>query len=135
MNEIPVTIVRVAVEQKTFDPGSVDTDIYCINSGKSDLVIAFKSESFTTIDEADGETVNHGDADHSFTLAPGAVKRIAQVEGWEWDGHVGMEISWRIADSDTIQTSSYDFKRGSGDYYIESLRVHGRMIPALAKRI
>lgn len=128
MSEVAITIVRVPVEQKTFDPDAVDAQIYCINTGNTPLSISFRNESFTTIDEETGLTASHGTDDHSFVLNPDEVKLIAVIQGWEWDGHVGMEIECKPLNGGTPIVQNYNFKSGSGDYTIESLSLTGRIM-------
>lgn len=130
-NPSPLTIVKVHVEQKTFNPDAVDTQIYCINTGVTTLLINLKGESFITIDEDSGAAASDSSKHPEFSLEPGAVRLIAEIEGWEWDGHVGMEIGFRAADNDKVTVASYDFKSSSGDYFIESLELSGRIINPL----
>jgi hypothetical protein len=116
MAEIPI-LVKVKVRQTVFDPDAIDTLIYCVNNTESNFVISSKSESFTTIDEETGETVKHGSQPAEIELQKGEAVKIADVEGWEWDGHVGIEIVF-MNDENEIR-KSYDFKRNGKEY------VHG----------
>ena len=129
-NDIPL-IIKVPVPQTSFNPGAVDTEIYCVNTTKNEFHVSTKSESFTTIDEESGETAVHGSIPVQFDLAPGSAILIANVEGWEWDGHVGIEIYFREKDSKEIKTMRYNFKESNRDYKIESMNLNGRVINPL----
>ncbi len=122
-----LTIVRVSIVQTTFNPDAVDAQIYCINTGETDLNVKLLSESFITIDEESGDTADDSTAEE-FSLTPGEVRLISEIAGWEWDGHVGMKISYAPVDRGKSVVKSYDFKSGSGDYRITSLNLEGRIV-------
>lgn len=125
-----ITIVRVNIEQTTFNPDAIDAQIYCINTSETQLQVDISGESFITIDEDSGETADDKFSDR-FKLAPGEVRLISEIAGWEWDGHVGMAIECSSPiDSQRFRTT-YNFKSGSENYYVASLGLEGRVIPAI----
>lgn len=125
-----LTIVRVSVEQKIFDPDAVDAQIYCINTSGLDILVSTSNESFITIDEETGATANDNSSER-FILKPGEVRLISEIAGWEWDGHVGMKISYAPVVGGKSVSKSYNFKSASGNYRIDSLNLKGRVIPAV----
>lgn len=125
---LPLTVVRVYVEQKAFDPDAVDAQVYCINTSESALLISTASESFITVDEETGATADDASKLPEFTLKPGEARLIAEIQGWEWDGHVGIELRFRSPNSKEITKASYNFKSSTADYYIEALKLQGRII-------
>lgn len=129
-HRIPLIVVKVPVEHKSFDPDAVDMRVYCINSGETLLHVNLKGESFITIDEVEGTAAGDSSVTE-FTLEPGAVQLIAEIEGWEWDGHVGMEIGFRSVGTEKNTVGSYDFKTSAGDYFIEALKLQGRIVKPL----
>lgn len=130
----PIILIRVPVEQKKFDPDAIDTQVYCINTSDHELHIKLNEESFLTLDEENGDAVSFSGAKKEFILAPEQAHLISEICGWEWDGHVGVELSVRSADNPEAKTYSYDFKSGSGDYYFEEQKVNARIIPAHARK-
>lgn len=131
MQNNSILIIKVNVEQTKFDPGAVDAQVYCVNISTHDLEIEMLNQSFTTIDDDSGLTAQHGTSNHKFILKPNEVKLIAQVCGWEWDGHVGVEIKFNEVGSNLITKNSYDLKSSKQKYYIESLNLHGRIVEPL----
>lgn len=126
----PLLVVRVNVEQAEFNIDAVDARVYCINTSESDLLVTLASESFITIDEESGDTADDTTSD-KFKLAPGEVRLISEILGWEWDGHVGMKITYAPAAGGKPISKTYNFKSGSGDYRIESLKLEGRVVPGI----
>lgn len=124
----PLLIVRVNVEQTKFDIDAVDARVYRINTSEKELVVDTSGESFMTIDEESGATADDNSSDR-FILKPGEVRLIAEIAGWEWDGHVGMKISYAPVAGGGSTSKSYDFKSGNGDYMIELLKLQGRVVP------
>lgn len=125
--QIPI-LIRVSIPQKGFDIDAVDVEIYCYNSTDAQYFFSTKSESFTTIDEETGITAEHGSDSGIFILNPGEHIKIAEVLGWEWDGHVGIELAFRkTGDTKTI-LKSYNFKSSSGDFQIPGFELMGRII-------
>jgi hypothetical protein len=124
-------IVRVYLENTKFDPDAVDAEIYCVNTTSSTFSIATQSESFTTIDETTGEAAEHGSEPKNSSLTPGAHVLIADVKGWEWDGHVGIEVLFREEGEEAPIIKSYNFKGSNADFTIPSTEKKGRIIPPL----
>ena len=122
-------VIRVNVIHTTFDIDAVDAEIYCVNTTAIDFSIATKSESFTTIDEETGTAAEHGSAPKKFLLATGESILIADVKGWEWDGHVGINISFLAKGNNAAVIKSYNFKESNADYTIASSGKTGRIIP------
>jgi hypothetical protein len=102
-----------------------------VNTTSSTFSIATQSESFTTIDENTGETAEHGSEPKNISLAPGTHVLIADVKGWEWDGHVGIEVLFREEGKGTPIIKSYNFKGSKADFTIPSTEKKGRIIPPL----
>ena len=111
-----------------FDPGAVDAEVYCMNTTKSVFMIETSSESFTTVDPENGDTVEHGSSPVDVTLQPGEVVLVADVKGWEWDGHVGLEVIFSKPQNKFSVTHSYNLKESSKDFYIPSIDKNGRTI-------
>jgi hypothetical protein len=126
-DELPI-LVRVTVPKTGFDPDAVDAEIYCVNTTAETFSISTAGESFTTLDEESGEGVKHGSQPLNFLLLPGELKLVADVKGWEWDGHVGIEITFQESGSSEITRKSYNLKQSKKDYLIESLNLKGRVI-------
>lgn len=126
----PLLIVLVNIEQPRFDMDAVDARVYCINTSESEVIVTLSSESFITIDEESGDTADDSTTDN-FNLAPGEVRLIAEILGWEWDGHVGMKITCAPKSGGKSINKTYNFKSGSGDYKIESLKLEGRVVPGV----
>ena len=111
--ELPI-VVRVPVPQETFDAGAIDTKVYCVNTTPHAFRIAAHSVSFTTVDEETGDAVEHGSQPTDILLEPGATAEIADVAGWEWDGHVGIEVVFERADGKKPPArKSYNLKASS----------------------
>jgi hypothetical protein len=128
-NEDLPLVIRVNVVHTTFDIDAVDAEIYCVNTTGTEFSIATKSESFTTIDEETGLAAEHGSASKIISLASGASALIAEVKGWEWDGHVGINLSFRAKGNDVVVSKSYNFKTSNADFTIASSGKTGRIIP------
>jgi len=128
--ELPL-IVRVSIAQPTFDPSGVDTEVYCVNTTSQGFTISTKSESFTTIEEQNGETATHGSPPESHWLAEGESALIAIVKGWEWDGHVGIQVVFQPIGNKATFIKSYNLKESKTDYTIEPLGIKGRIISPL----
>jgi hypothetical protein len=118
-------IVRTDVEQTKFDMDAVDAEVYCVNITDQEFFISTSSESFTTIDEESGDTASHGSNSVSKKLSPGEFFKIAEVKGWEWDGHVGIEVSFK--QNENVITKSYNLKESKSDFTI-SKNKKGRII-------
>ncbi len=41
-------VVRVSIEQTSFDMDAVDAEIYCVNETSKDFIVSVASNSFTT---------------------------------------------------------------------------------------
>lgn len=128
MKSFPI-LVRVSIMQTAFNPDAVDAKIYCVNNTGKKFTLSSRSESFMTIDEKEGETVSLGSPGKTITLEAGESVLIADVLGWEWDGHVGIELEFRENGAGEIIRKSYDFKRTVGDFYWEGKT--GRLINPL----
>jgi hypothetical protein len=126
-SKLPI-LVKVSVPQNGFNPDAVDAEIYCVNITAETFSISTSSESFTTLDEESGEGVNHGSQPLSFLLLPDEIKLVADVKGWEWDGHVGIKMSFQESGSSTVVTNDYNLKESKEDFLIESLNLKGRVI-------
>lgn len=126
-SELP-TIVRVSITQTRYDPGAVDAEIYCINTTPQSFSVSIRSESFTTVDEEDGHTVEHGSAPGQYFVSTGECVRVATVEGWEWDGHVGIEVTFRAEGSGVMIVRTYNLKEGGKEFSIAALNIKGRII-------
>jgi hypothetical protein len=126
-NVSPLLVIRVPVQQTEFNIDAIDTQIYCINTGEATLTVKTSSNSFITVDEVTGDTADDKST-VKFTLVPGEVRLISEIAGWEWDGHVGMEITCISVDGDEPMRQNYNFKSGSSDYTIESLQLKGRIV-------
>lgn len=116
--------------QAAFDIDAVDAEIYCVNATANTFFIATRSESFTTLDEETGLAAQHGSDPKMVLLAPGDSALIADVKGWEWDGHVGIHLSFLEKGKDTPVMKSYDFKKSISDLTIAPGKT-GRIIPPL----
>lgn len=127
MDAFPL-IVRVHVPGVA-DAGEVDTEVYCVNATSEDFAVDVHSNSFTTVDEEVGTVVEHGSAPVQTWLAPGAAVRVAQVRGWEWDGHVGITVDFtRRADGGRAR-KTYALKRGAEPYTVPGLGKEGCVVP------
>jgi len=115
--KLPV-IVRVYLENQGFDMDAVDAEIYCVNNTPYTFFISTKSESFTTIDEDSGLTAEHGSDPLVKKLLSGEYYKIAEVKGWEWDGHVGIEVAFVQEKSENMVLKSYDFKTGKSNFSV-----------------
>lgn len=126
-DKIPI-IVRVSIPQTRFDPGAVDTELYCVNTTSQTYTIVIKGESFTTIDEREGHSVEHGSSPGKYQLLPGDCVKVADVEGWEWDGHVGIEVTFHAEGTEAIIVRNYNLKEGSKEFSISQLNRKGWII-------
>lgn len=122
-------VIRVNVIHTTFDIDAVDAEIYCVNTTSTDFSITTKSESFTTLDEETGLAAEHGSDPKAVSLAPGESVLIAEVKGWEWDGHVGINLSFQTKGNNVAVIKSYNFKESNADFTIASSGKTGRIIP------
>jgi hypothetical protein len=127
MSDLPL-IVLVSLPGVT-DASDVDSEVYCVNDTGERFWIAVKSSSFTTVDEDAGTVVEHGSAPGTLDLVPGAWAKIGEVRGWEWDGHVGMEVQLWCASAPEWNRQAYGLKRGSGRYTIAGLGREGVIVP------
>jgi hypothetical protein len=125
-NDLPL-VVRVPVTHTQFDIDAVDAEVYCVNSTPFEFNVSTRSESFTTVDEESGDTASHGSDPVVRKLAPGVTAMIAAVRGWEWDGHVGIEVKFERDGLPTV-VKSYNLKSGSGDFTIEPGGRKGRVV-------
>ncbi|TND08741.1 MAG: hypothetical protein FD123_1957 [Bacteroidetes bacterium] len=121
-------IIRVAVPQTVFNPGAVDTEVYCENTTAYVFIVSVSSGSFTTVDENTGDAVRHGSQPVNAVLQPGEAVPVADVAGWEWDGHVGLEIGFRHEGTGTVIRKSYNLKSSSSDHTIRANGKTGRVI-------
>lgn len=128
-NELLPLVIRVDVPQTKFDMDAVDAEFYCVNTTGETFSIYTKGESFLTLDEDSGITADNSSDESVFLLAPDTSKLIAEVQGWEWDGHVGIELSFRKEGSPKIIRKSYNFKSGSADFNIPDSGKAGTIIP------
>ena len=71
-----------------------DTEIYCVNLTSRTFEVAARNESFTTVDEETGAGIAHGSPPKTMVLAPGEAAQVGDVVAWEWDGAVGMNITY-----------------------------------------
>jgi hypothetical protein len=123
-------IVRVNVPQTGFNPDAVDAEIYCVNVTDGVFLISTQSESFTTIDEEAGTTAAHGSDSITKKLLPGESFLIADVKGWEWDGHVGIEVAFKQEGIEKVIVKNYNLKESKSDFTISSGK-KGRVISPL----
>ena len=93
--------------------GAVDTEVYCINVTGETVCINVSSTGFSTIDD-EGTLLHHGSAPLELTLAPGEAARIGDVVAWEWDGHVGLFVTFMDAESGRVRRATYNLKHGIG---------------------
>lgn len=124
-------VVRVYLVHSKFDPDAVDAEIYCVNTTETTFSIATKSESFTTVDEETGTVAEHGSSPKIISIASGESVLIADVKGWEWDGHVGINISFLEEGNNSTVVKSYNFKGSKSDFTIPSSGKTGRIIPPI----
>lgn len=128
--EIPL-LIRVDVPFTTFDPDAPDAQIYCVNETQNPFEINSNSTSFTAIDEELGESISHGSAPVKKIILQGESALIADVLGWEWDGFVGLELTFINLTEKKSIVKNYNLKSGSGDYFSENSDLSGRIIPPL----
>jgi hypothetical protein len=128
MSRIPI-IVRVDIPGVT-DAGEVDAEVYCVNDTGEPFSIRVRSNSFTTVDEDAGTVVRHGSDPVERSLAPGAAVRIAAVRGWEWDGHVGVEVEYRGERGGGWERRTYGLKRSGERFRIDAVAREGCIVPA-----
>ena len=91
--------------------GAVDTEVYCINVTREAVRIAVSSTGFSTIDD-EGTLLHHGSAPVELTLAPGEAARIGDVVAWEWDGHVGLFVTYAGVESGRVRRATYNLRHG-----------------------
>jgi hypothetical protein len=111
------------------DAGQIDTEIYCVNLTDKPFQVSTRSTSFTTVDEDTGAVVEHGSSPEQAILLPGEAKKVGDVAGWEWDGHVGIELRFREEGGAADLRASYDLKRAAESFKLETLDKTGRIIP------
>lgn len=126
--EVLPIIVGISVPPTRYDPDAVDTEVYCVNTTSLAYAISVRSESFTTVDEEEGTVVEHGSAPGKHRIQPGEYVMVADVEGWEWDGHVGIEVSFQAEGSSVITVKTYNLKEGGKEFLIAQLKKRGRII-------
>jgi hypothetical protein len=125
--ELPI-IVRVSIPQTRYNPDAVDADIYCVNTTSQSFSVAVTSQSFTTVDEENGLTVEHGSAPGQYVLSAGECVWVASVEGWEWDGHIGLEVTFKAGGSGAMIVRTYNLKEGGKEFLLAPLNIKGRVI-------
>ena len=91
--------------------GAVDTEVYCINVTREAVRIAVSSTGFSTIDD-EGTLLHHGSAPVELSLVPGEAARIGDVVAWEWDGHVGLFITFTDIESGRVRRGTYNLRHG-----------------------
>lgn len=102
-------IVLVEIDSKSAD--DVDTEVYCLNTTERAWLVDVQSESFTTVDEEVGTVVEHGSPPMSRLVEADEAVKVAEVRGWEWDGYVGIEVTFRVPDSEERYHETYPFRR------------------------
>lgn len=120
--ELPI-VVNIRLHDRT-DAGQIDTEVYCVNITNHVFLVSTQSNSFTTVDEEVGTVVEHGSAPTEVQLASGEAALIGEVAGWEWDGHVGLNLTFQCVDTGSICEASYALKNSSGYY---SLHLPGKL--------
>jgi len=123
-------IVRAAVPQTAFDPDAVDTEVFCVNVTPHAFTIFVLSESFITLDETTGDSAVTGPPPFTARLAPGELVRVSEVKGWEWDGAVGLRVTFVREKNSELQApvaKAYDLKQSSADFTLPSGKT-GRVI-------
>lgn len=131
MKENLPLIIRVDIPQTKFDVDAVDAEIFCVNTTSVIFSISSNSESFTTVDEEIGTVAQHGSDPVRISLAPGEFRKIAEVHGWEWDGHVGISIVFQSNEKKNSIVKNYDFKQSKSDFDFPNSALTGRIIPPL----
>ena len=91
--------------------GAVDTEVYCINVTHEAVRIAVRSTGFSAIDD-EGTLLHHGSPPVDLTLAPGEAACIADVVAWEWDGHVGLFITFTDVETGRVRRATYNLRHG-----------------------
>ncbi len=119
-------IVKVSLPARE-DAGEIDTEVYCVNTTPRRFVVSTRSNSFTTVDDDTGTSVQHGSKPTKIQLGPGEAAIVADVAGWEWDGHVGVDVTYE-GGGDTVH-ASYALKRSAGSYTIKSVGRTGDIVP------
>jgi hypothetical protein len=105
-------IVIVCVDARS--AGEVDTEVYCYNTTDRSWHIDVRSDSFTTIDEEVGTVVEHGSPPVSCLVKVDEAVKVADVQGWEWDGSVGIDVAFSVPGSSAKCHKSYFLKFPSG---------------------
>lgn len=123
------TVVCVRVEGVK-DAGEIDTEVFCVNETPVPYQLSVRSTSFTTVDEETGAAVEHGSGVPSATVRPGEAVLIGAVAGWEWDGHVGMEITFMDAQTGSEAVRAYSLKEGDRRVILPGSARQGRVVPA-----
>lgn len=85
-------IIRTSVAQIKFNPDAIDTEIYIWNSGKDPISFYLKNNSFLTLDTEGEVTSGPSETEILISIKPDQILKVGEIEGWEWDGHVGIEI-------------------------------------------
>lgn len=109
----------------------IDTELYCVNLTSRTFDVDARSESHTTVDEETGAGIAHGSPPKSVVLAPGEAAQVGDVAAWEWDGAVGMSITYRPAGDDAPIYVSYlpsHFRRDSEPLVVPSNGKSGHII-------
>lgn len=109
------------------DAGEIDTEVYCVNTTPHRFVVSTRSNSFTTVDEDTGTAIEHGSKPTKIQLGPGEAALVADVAGWEWDGHVGLDVMYE-GGGNTVR-GNYDLKTAAGSYTITSVNKTGDIVP------
>ena len=91
--------------------GAVDTEVHCINVTREPVRIAVSSTGFSTIDD-EGTLLHHGSAPVELTLAPSEAARIGDVVAWEWDGHVGLFVTFTDVGTGRVRRVTYNLRHG-----------------------
>jgi hypothetical protein len=86
-------LIKVKIIQTQFNPDAVDTEIYVYNSSEKTIELKIKNSSFITIDEENGNTAGPSSDFVLIKIKPNSFAIIAEIQGWEWDGFVGLEIT------------------------------------------
>ena len=107
-DELPIVLT---LHTPGTNAGAVDTEVYCINVTREAVRIAVSSTGFSTIDD-EGTLLHHGSQPVDLTLAPGEAARIGDVVAWEWDGHVGLFITFTDVESGRVRRATYNLRHG-----------------------
>jgi hypothetical protein len=62
-------------------------------------------------------------------IAPSGVVLVHRVRGWEWDGYVGVVVSYEFGAGSSVVRRSYSLKRSAGPFVTETGRRLGVIVP------